>query len=90
MIGGEPVFPFLLDIRVADADVASSHHVVHRMKKTFKCAWCFEINEIFVDLSAGNHQQYEENCQVCCRPNTITVTIDTDTRHVTVEAEAEG
>jgi hypothetical protein len=60
------------------------------MRKTFRCAWCFETNEIFVDISAGEDQTYVEDCQVCCRPNTIYVHIDIDTRQVTVENEAEG
>ncbi len=60
------------------------------MRKTFKCAWCFEVNEISVDLSAGEDQQFTEDCQVCCRPNTIRVHIDVETRTVTVENEAEG
>lgn len=60
------------------------------MRKTFQCAWCFEVNEIFVDISAGEDQVYEEDCQVCCRPNTIHVHIDLDTHQVEVENEAEG
>lgn len=60
------------------------------MRKTFRCAWCFEMNEIFVDLSAGGDQEYVEDCQVCCRPNTIHVHIDLDTHQVTVENEPEG
>jgi hypothetical protein len=60
------------------------------MRKIFRCAWCFEINEIYVDISAGADQVYEENCQVCCRPNTIRVRIDLETRQVDVENEAEG
>jgi len=60
------------------------------MRKTFRCAWCLEINEIQIDLSAGDDQVYEEDCQVCCRPNTIRVHIDEEERRVTVENEAEG
>jgi hypothetical protein len=60
------------------------------MRKIFRCAWCFEINEIDVDISAGEDQVFVEDCQVCCRPNTIHVLIDLDTRQVAVENEAEG
>ena len=60
------------------------------MKKVFRCSWCFELNEIFIDISAGMDQVYEEDCQVCCRPNTIHVNIDQDSRRVEVDAEAEG
>ncbi len=60
------------------------------MRKTFRCAWCFEVNEILIDLSAGESQEFTEDCQVCCRPNTIRIHIDVDTRMVTLENEAEG
>jgi len=60
------------------------------MRKTFRCAWCFEINEIFVDISGGEDQEYVEDCQVCCRPNTIRVHIDVDSHQVLVENEQEG
>lgn len=60
------------------------------MRKIFRCAWCFEVNEIVVDISGGEDQVYVEDCQVCCRPNTIHVRIDLETRHVVVENEAEG
>ncbi len=60
------------------------------MRKIFRCAWCFEINELDVDISAGKDQVFVEDCQVCCRPNTIHVNIDLDTRQVAVENEAEG
>jgi hypothetical protein len=33
---------------------------------------------------------YTEDCQVCCRPNTVHVKIDKDTLRVEVLAEAEG
>ena len=60
------------------------------MKKIFRCAWCFELNEIFVDISAGEDQEYTEDCQACCRPNTIHVSVDQDTLKAEVVAEAEG
>jgi len=60
------------------------------MKKIFQCAWCFQVNEIFVDISAGEDQEYTEDCQVCCRPNTIHIQVNHDTLRVEVESEAEG
>ena len=60
------------------------------MKKIFRCAWCFKLNEIFIDISAGGEQLFEEDCQVCSRPNTIRVHIDQDNLHVTVDSEEEG
>ncbi len=43
---------------------------------TFWCAWCGEENATFVDPSAGGRQSYIEDCQVCCRPNILTVSYD--------------
>jgi hypothetical protein len=60
------------------------------MKKIFRCAWCLELNEIFIDITVGRNQTFTEDCQVCCRPNTIRVTLDDDSLHADVVAEAEG
>ncbi len=60
------------------------------MRKVYRCAWCLELNEIFIDISAGDDQVFTEDCQVCCRPNTIHVHIDAETPHVEVTNEAEG
>ena len=42
------------------------------------CDSCGEEIVIPLDLSAGNDQQYVEDCPVCCRPNVIMVAIDAD------------
>lgn len=60
------------------------------MKRVYRCPWCLELNELFIDISAGDEQEYEENCQVCCRPATIRVKIDEEPLRVEVVAEAEG
>ncbi|GAB3316887.1 CPXCG motif-containing cysteine-rich protein [Luteimonas notoginsengisoli] len=41
------------------------------------CPYCGETIALFVDGSAGD-QQYIEDCQVCCRPIQVTVTLDAD------------
>ena len=53
------------------------------------CASCGEPNEIDVDLSAGRRQVYVEDCQVCCRPNVLTVRFDAEAR-ASVTATAES
>ena len=35
---------------------------------TVLCPYCGEINEIGLDPGGGRHQEYVEDCQVCCRP----------------------
>ncbi len=43
--------------------------------QTIHCPYCGEPLDIAVDVSAGN-QQYIEDCQVCCRPISMTVFLD--------------
>lgn len=42
-----------------------------------QCPYCGESIEILVDASAGD-QRYVEDCQVCCRPISIAVSVDED------------
>ena len=39
------------------------------------CPYCGEFIEVFVDPSVTS-QRYIEDCQVCCRPITLSVSID--------------
>jgi len=41
------------------------------------CPYCGEPIEIVVDASAGG-QRYIEDCQVCCRPITLSIQVDAD------------
>ncbi len=40
------------------------------------CDACGEEIVIPIDLSQGAHQEYVEDCPVCCRPNRITLEVD--------------
>jgi hypothetical protein len=42
-------------------------------ESTFQCAGCGQWNETVVDESAGSHQSYVEDCQVCCKPNLLNI-----------------
>jgi uncharacterized Zn finger protein len=54
------------------------------------CPYCGERIEILVDASAGD-QRYVEDCQVCCRPIEVSVTIDADGEpRVVVSGEDEA
>ncbi len=55
----------------------------------FQCAGCGEWNETSVDSSAGRHQQYVEDCQVCCRPNLLRVGYDEEAGEFVIRAELE-
>ena len=40
------------------------------------CPYCGEVIEIGVDPGSGAHQEYVEDCEVCCRPWHVSVTFD--------------
>ena len=47
------------------------------------CPFCGEVFTTFVDVSSGS-QRYIEDCQVCCRPIEMRITISTRTGAVRV------
>jgi hypothetical protein len=51
------------------------------------CAYCGEGNLTFVDLTAGSHQSYIEDCQVCCRPNMLYITLDESTLDIDIQTD---
>lgn len=59
------------------------------IETTFLCACCLQVNTITVDGSGGKRQQYVEDCQVCCRPNVLLITICEDRASAEVQSEAE-
>lgn len=59
------------------------------MDAGFACAGCGEWNETSVDESAGRHQSYVEDCQVCCKPNVLEVAWDPSAGEFTIRAELE-
>ncbi len=57
--------------------------------KTVRCPYCGERLVIFIDRSVRK-QTYVEDCQVCCRPITLTATVDAGADgRVHVEARSE-
>jgi len=56
---------------------------------SFACAFCGELNETDVDVSAGKRQAYVEDCQVCCRPNLLHLRFDEENR-AQLDAEPES
>jgi DNA replicative helicase MCM subunit Mcm2 (Cdc46/Mcm family) len=55
---------------------------------TYICDACGEEIVVPLDPSAGEEQEYVEDCPVCCRPNAIHVMIEPD-GEVRVWAEGE-
>ena len=61
------------------------------MEADVTCPYCFESVTIGLDPGSGAHQQYEEDCQVCCRPWTVFVHYGNDGEaEVSVEAADDG
>ena len=56
---------------------------------TVTCPYCGEVNEIGLDPGGGAHQEYVEDCQVCCRPWRVLVEYLPDWSAM-VEVEAES
>jgi len=55
---------------------------------SYTCGSCGEEIVVPIDASAGDHQQYVEDCPVCCSPNVVFVDLDEDgSARVTSEPE---
>lgn len=53
----------------------------------YTCIYCFQQNDVLVDVSGGTTQVYVEDCQVCCRPNRLRITVQPETGEAHIEAE---
>ena len=49
-----------------------------REEASYICEACGEEIVVPIDLSAGEEQEYVEDCPVCCRPNVVHVEVDGD------------
>jgi len=54
---------------------------------TYICDSCGEEIVVPIDPSAGEEQEYVEDCPVCCCPNVVHVRIDEDSIQVWAERE---
>lgn len=58
-------------------------------ESTFECPYCGQPNTIVVDQSGGGRQVFTTDCEVCCRPITVTVAIGDD-GEAEIEARRES
>ncbi len=56
-------------------------------EKSLSCPYCGESISVLVDDSLPE-QNYVEDCQVCCRPIVLDITVDVD-GDVLIHAQAE-
>ena len=59
------------------------------MQMVVSCPYCGEDNAILVDESAGESQEYVEDCQVCCQPWHVAVRL-TEGGEPEIEVHAAG
>ncbi|HEV7220136.1 MAG: CPXCG motif-containing cysteine-rich protein [Terriglobales bacterium] len=59
------------------------------MTSGFQCAGCGEWNEISVDDCVGKHQSYVEDCQICCKPNVLHISYDSEMQEFGITAQLE-
>ena len=56
----------------------------------FQCGSCGAINVVEFDLSGGPNQQLIQDCDTCCRPNTISMSFDEESGTVNLNSSLEG
>lgn len=57
---------------------------------SYVCQFCGRTVEITVDPSAGRTQEFVEDCEMCCRPNVLMITIDPDGSGATIDSRREN
>jgi len=59
-----------------------------QIEKEIFCPYCGEAITVFIDGSI-EYQEYIEDCQVCCRPIVLKVSVDLDDVNIQVFHENE-
>lgn len=52
----------------------------------FQCPYCWESISMLIDISQEN-QSYIEDCEVCCNPIRLNITVE---NHVIIQFEAQN
>jgi transposase-like protein len=73
---------------VTNEDEAEESGTDHRLadEATVTCPHCGEAVVIALDPTGGSHQEYVEDCEVCCRPWQVHVHYAGGSVDVSVEA----
>jgi len=58
------------------------------MENEIFCPYCAEVNLIEIDLTEGASQTFVHDCEVCCRPIELTISVDRD-GNINVDAKDE-
>ena len=55
----------------------------------FQCAGCGEWNEIDIDPTGGKRQRLIQDCEICCKPNLLSIFYDDGENEYIVNPELE-
>ena len=62
--------------RAGPLEEGEGDDVERRTEAWITCPYCGEPVGLIVDPGGGSHQEYVEDCEVCCRPWHLTVRWD--------------
>lgn len=60
------------------------------LDSSYICQWCGKDVLITVDPAGGRTQEIIEDCEFCCRPNVLTITIDIGGSDATIDSSREN
>lgn len=60
--------------------------MLQQIEKDISCPYCGETITVLIDNSVP-HQEYIEDCQVCCRPIEFSVAVNGEDVELTVNAD---
>jgi hypothetical protein len=55
----------------------------------YRCPHCSSRVDTYTDPGGGEHQEYIEDCPICCHPNRITATLDPYVDEFNIQAFAD-
>lgn len=63
--------------KVAGSSPARGAHMTEFQEEySFQCPYCASMISIVIDLTAGREQSFTTDCEVCCRPISVTAMVD--------------
>ena len=59
------------------------------LEETFQCPYCASVNSLTIDYSGGNEQEFVNDCETCCQPILIHISVDESDACLNVKKENE-
>lgn len=57
---------------------------------SYRCAYCGQKNVTEIDISMGFVQEYIDDCQVCCCPNTLKIMFNEISQSLDIDVTYSG